>query len=387
VQLYIRRVSRAPTVLQVLQPPDGGAAEHVFHLVQGISQRGFEVELATGPDSAIAPRLREGGAAVHELPLVRGPGRHDLVAARGLRALDRERRYDLVHGHSAKAGALTRMSLARRRRLVYTPHCFPFANASLGAAERLAYRAVEQALVPRSGALVAVCEWEWREGERCLRGAAPLLHTIENGVPSTAGGQADPDLLAFKGSEPLAGAIGGLRPPKQPLLAVRAIAALAREGVPGKLAFVGDGPLRDTVTAEIERLGVGERVRWFPYLGEMGPHLAALDVFVLSSASEALPLSVLEAMSCGLPVLATRVGGLPEAVADGETGLLAAPGDEGEFAAALRRLCSDGALRDRLGAAGRERYERRFGLERMLDELAALYRELLAGGPPGAGLT
>jgi glycosyltransferase involved in cell wall biosynthesis len=367
-------------VLQVLQPPDGGAAEHVFRVVQGISQRGFDVELATGSDSAIAPRLREEGTRVHELPLVRRPGGSDLAAARGLRALDRERRYQLVHAHSAKAGALTRLSLPGRRRLVYTPHCFPFANASLGAGQRLAYRAVEQALVPRSGALVAVCEWERGEGERGLRGAGPLLRTIANGVVPCADAEPDTELLDFKGSEPLAGSIGGLRPPKDPLLAVRAAAALERAGVPGKLAFVGDGEMRDAVTAEIARLGVGERVRWFPYRGEMGSHLAALDLFVLSSESEALPLSVLEAMSCGLPVLATAVGGLPEAVAEGHTGLLAGPGDEGAFAVALERLCSDAALRERLGAAGRERYERRFGLERMLDELAGLYRELLAGG-------
>ena len=333
----------------MLQPPDGGAAEHVFWLVQGLSERGFEVELAAGADSAIAPRLSAAGVQVHTLPLVRSPGGADVAAARGLRALDRERRYALVHGHSAKAGALVRLSLSGRRRLLYTPHCFPFANAGLSSTQRAAYRAVEQALVPRSGALVAVCEWERGEAERALRGAAPLLRAIPNGVPSVAGAEPDPDLLAFRGDQPLAGSIGGLRPPKQPLVLVRAMAELERAGVPGRLAFVGDGPMRGAVAAEIERLGLGERVRWFPYGGEMGPHLAALDVFALSSASEALPLSVLEAMSCGLPVLASGVGGIPEAVAEGETGLLAAPGDAASFASGLRSLCADAALRERLG--------------------------------------
>jgi glycosyltransferase involved in cell wall biosynthesis/GT2 family glycosyltransferase len=311
-------VSAGPTVLQVLQPPDGGVAEHVLMLCTGLVQRGFEVEAAIPPDSTIGAALAESGTLVHELPLVRRPGAHDLVAARTLRTLDARRGYALVHAHSSKAGALARAVLPRRRRLIYTPHCFAFAAVGFGAPRRLLYRAVEQALVPRSGAIVAVCEWERDLGRRRLAGAAGLLRTIENGVPACERAQPDRELLEFKGSQPLAGSICVLRPQKDPLLAVRAAARLRR---PGKLAIVGEGALRDAVVGEIERLGLGERVRWFPYRGRMGPYLAALDVFLLSSAWEALPLSVLEAMSCALPVVSTRVGGVPEAVHEGHSGL------------------------------------------------------------------
>jgi glycosyltransferase involved in cell wall biosynthesis len=370
-------VSRLPTVLQVLQPPDGGVAEHVSALVQGLSQRGFEVELATGPDSLIAAPLAAAGVAVHELPLERRPGAHDLAAARALRGLDASRHYELVHAHSSKAGAVARTGLPGRCRLVYTPHCFAFATPGFRTAQRLAYRAAEQALVPRSAAIVAVCEWEREQGRRSLRGAGRILRTIENGVAPCPAAQPDPELVAFKGDSPLAGAVSVLRPQKDPLLAVKAAAAHVRGGGPGKLAIVGEGELRGAVVAEIERQGVGEHVRWFPYRGDMGPYLAALDVFVLSSAWEALPLSVLEAMSCGLPVLATDVGGVAEAVSE-ETGRLVAHGDEGAMARALGELLADADLRRRLGDAGRARYQRRFRVERMLDELAGLYRGLLS---------
>jgi glycosyltransferase involved in cell wall biosynthesis len=147
--------------------------------------------------------------------------------------------------------------------------------------------------------------------------------------------------------------------------------------LPGRLAIVGNGPIEADVRNEIGRLGVGEHVRWFPYGGSVGPYLAALDLFVLPSAWEALPLSLLEAMSCGLPILTTDVGGTPEVVKDGVSGRIVPHGDELELAVGLIELLSDPALRELFGEAGRRTYNARFGVERMLDDTEALYRELL----------
>jgi glycosyltransferase involved in cell wall biosynthesis len=373
------------TVLQVLQPQDGGVAAHVLQLATGLRRRGWQIEVATPATSAIVPPLEEAGVTVHELPLVRDPGRSDLAAARQLRALDRERDYGLVHGHSSKAGALVRAALPDSGRLLYTPHCFAFA-AGFGRMRRLAYRAIEQAAVPRSGAIVAVCDWERREAER-LWGADVRTHAIPHGVAACAGAAPDPELLAFRGDRPLAGMVSVLRPQKDPLLVIRAMARLASSGrLPGRLAIVGNGPIEGDVRDEIDRLGVGDHVRWFPYGGSVGPHLAALDLFVLPSAWEALPLSLLEAMSCGLPILATAVGGTPEVVTDGVNGRIVPHGDDLELAVALRELMSDAGLRERLGHAGRAAYHAHYRVERMLDDTEALYRELLgaAGAPAPA---
>lgn len=375
-----------PTVLEVLQPQDGGVAAHVLQLARGLRQRGWNIEVATPGTSAIVDSLQEAGVPVHDLPLRREPGPSDLAAIRRLRELDRRGGYGLVHAHSSKAGALVRAALRDRHRLLYTPHCFAFA-ARFGGARQLLYRAIEQAAIPRTGAIVAVCEWERREAERLL-GARSLVRHIEYGVEAPGGVAPDLQLLDFKGELPLAGMVSVLRPQKDPLLAVRAMARLLSEGrVPGRLAIVGNGPMEAEVRDEIERLDVGEHVRWFPYRGAVGPYLAAIDAFVLPSAWEALPLSLLEAMSCALPIVATAVGGTPEAVEDGVTGRVVPHGDERALADALFEVLSDPIRLIELGRAGRAAYEARFRVGRMIGDTESLYRELLgAAGVPAAAV-
>jgi len=371
-------VSAGVPVLEVLQPEDGGVAEHVLRLATGLHGRGWAVEVATPAASAIVPPLREAGVPVHDLEMVRRPGLRDLGAARALRAIDRRGGYRLVHGHSSKAGALVRAVLPRRRRLIYTPHCFAFATG-MGRGQRLLYQALEQAVVPRSAAVVAVCDWERDEALRRLRFVRERLVRIENGVDACPAAEPDPQLLQLRNERPLAGMVTALRPQKDPLLAVRAMSRLAARGnVPGRLAIVGSGPLEGEVRSEIDRLDLGEHVSWVPYGGSVTPYLKAFDVFVLSSAWEALPLSVLEAMSCGLPVVATAVGGVPDAVEDGVTGRLVPHGDEEALASAIGELLGDAERQRELGAAGRQEFERRFRVELMLDRTEELYRELLA---------
>jgi glycosyltransferase involved in cell wall biosynthesis len=365
-----------PRVLEVLQPEDGGVAAHVLQLAAGLRRRGWEIEVATPPSSAIVEPLAAAGVPVHGLALDREPGPGDLAAAHALRALDRDRGYAIVHGHSSKAGALVRASLPDRERLLYTPHCFAFA-ARFGGPKQLAYRAIEQAAIPRTGAIVAVCEWERAQAER-LAGAAPRVRHIEYGVESCGGATPDPELVMFKGDRPLAGMVSVLRPQKDPLLLVRAVARLADAGeLPARVAIVGNGPIEDEVRDEIDRLDVEQHIRWFPYRGSVDPYLAALDLFVLPSAWEAMPLSLLEAMSAGLPILATGVGGTPQAVEDGVTGRIVPAGDEVALAAGLRDLLADPLALAALGEAGLERYEARFRVERMLDATEALYRDVL----------
>jgi glycosyltransferase involved in cell wall biosynthesis len=377
------RPSHGVRVLQALQPPDGGAARHVLDLSLGLRERGFQVEVAAPPECVAFPELEGAGVTVHRMPLVREPGRRDVRAARELRRLDRRRGFDLVHAHSSKAGALVRLALPGRRRLVYTPHCLAFVTTDFGPVTRAVYRVVEEALAPRTAALVAVSEWEGGVA-RGLRGLRGRVRVIPNGARACPGSKPHPELERWRGDLPLAALISKLRPEKDPLALVRAASALvARGALPGRVAVIGNGELEAEVRAEIDRLGAGERVRWFPFADGTDRYLAAIDLLVVPSHWESLPIAPIEAMACGVPVLATAVGGLPELVRDGVSGRLIAARDAPALESALGAMLTDLEALRRMGAAARTEATGRFGLEPMIDRTAALYDELVGRGAAG----
>jgi glycosyltransferase involved in cell wall biosynthesis len=159
---------------------------------------------------------------------------------------------------------------------------------------------------------------------------------------------------------------------------LEAAAIVTREEPSVKLAVVGDGPLRPSLEARAAALGLNGGVR---FLGAV-PHAAGLlphfDVFVLSSVWEGMSNSLLEAMAAGRPVVATRVGGNPEVVVDGETGLLVPPRDAPALAEAMLRLLRDRELARRFGDAAKRRVESHFTLEQMVGRMQELYDQLLA---------
>lgn len=359
-------------ILHVLEPPDGGAPQHVVHVATELTARGWDVEVAAseaaGPGSAQRARLEAAGARVHALPMTPVAGIGDLKAAARLRALDKAHRYDVIHAHSSKAGALVRTALADRRRIVYTPHCFAFL-AGLGPL-RAAYWAVEQALLPRTGALVACSRWEARESRTRLVGAHRVLRVVQNGVPAAHATEPDPRLTALP--KPVIGFLARLEPQKDPL---RLVEAAAQQPFPGTVAIVGSGELEAEVREAIAARGLQDRVVQLPFVPPVERHLLGFDLLVLPSLWESLPLAVLEAMACGLPVIATDVGGVEEAVADGVTGRLVPPGDAQALAAAIVALAGDPAALRTMGQTARVRAAQHFSLARMVDELEAVYAE------------
>ena len=197
------------------------------------------------------------------------------------------------------------------------------------------------------------------------------------GVPACRGDEASNSSLTFKQDHPLAGTICRLEPQKDPVALVRAAATLRARGATHlRLAIVGNGALRDAVDAEISRLGLSEMVRLFPFTGGVEPYIRALDLFVLPSLWESLPIAVLEAMACRVPVLASDVGGTSEAVEDGVTGRLVAPADADALATALHELLEQPAARGQLAQAGFETTQNEFSHDRMVRQTAALYDAL-----------
>jgi glycosyltransferase involved in cell wall biosynthesis len=182
--------------------------------------------------------------------------------------------------------------------------------------------------------------------------------------------------LGVPAEVPLAGIIARLTEQKAHRVLFDAMArtpALA----PLHLMVVGDGELRDELRARAVALGIEPRVHFLGARRDLGSLLAAVDIFVMPSLWEGLPLSMVLAMGAGLPVVATRVAGIPEVVQDDVTGLLVPPGDATPLGAALGRLVADVALRNRLGAAARAFVRPRFGVDGYVSAVTALYDRLL----------
>jgi glycosyltransferase involved in cell wall biosynthesis len=170
--------------------------------------------------------------------------------------------------------------------------------------------------------------------------------------------------------------LGALTWEKDPVGHLETTAPLLRRHPGAVHLFAGDGPLRGELAAAAGRLGLAGRVRLLGSRDDVGDLLAASDLMLFASRTEGMPASVIEAGLAGVPVAGTALAGVPEVVVDGETGLLAAPGDRDGLRAALDRLLGDGELRAAMGQAAQARCRDRFGIAAVAGAYHALYEEL-----------
>jgi glycosyltransferase involved in cell wall biosynthesis len=356
-------VSRPRVLLLVTLAETGGAQAYVAALAEALS-REYDVMVAAHGEGFLARApgyvpLRHLRRPLHPL--------HDALALVELYRLFRRERPLVVHANSSKAGVLGRLAAFAARVPVrfFTVHGWAF--KAHGGIVSKAYLWADRLMSPLTTTTICVAHGERAAGLRAHTCRASRTVVIHNGVALDV-----PRRRPHPGPVILL-SVGRLRAPKDFLTLVRAVAAL--EPGSARLLIAGDGPDRPALEAEIDRLGLGEHVVLLGTRDDVPELLAGADVFVLSSDSEGLPMSVLEAMATGLPVVASAVGGVPEAVSASETGTLVPARDSAALAEALRRLVADPALRERFGEAGRRRAEREFSLERFEREHLELYRK------------
>lgn len=318
---------------------------------------------------------RDGIPVVHE---PRRPGLDRTLPGRLARRF-RELGADVVHAHNRTAlfyGVLAKSKLAGLR-MLYTEHDRSFP-------EKLRVRLLHAVLARRVDHTVAVCN--------AVRDAIvaterfPLARTsvIVNGVaaparePTAADARArvEAEFPAARGRV-LVLAVGHLTPVKDHATLLEACARLEPARRP-LVIVAGDGPLRADLERKRDALALGADVVFPGYRRDVDVLLRACDVLVMSSVSEGLSIALVEAIARGVPVVATRVGGNGDVVADGENGILVPASDPAALAAAMQRLVDDVGMRKRFGDAGRTRYERAFGLRGMIDAYQRLYAGLTA---------
>jgi glycosyltransferase involved in cell wall biosynthesis len=353
----------------------GGATVHVLEMARAMLQRGHAVAVFMGGEGPAGRLMAEAGVPVRPLRFLRRPVRpdRDLHAFFELTAALREFRPDLVSTHTAKAGWIGRAASAMLGvPVIHTPHGLPVGDRMPGV-QGLLFQAAERMAGRWARAIICVCEQERNLALAHRIAPARKLLVVPNGVRDIAA-----ELRAEPGMRPARVAIVSVarfEAPKDHATLLRALALVP--DLDWELELIGDGPLQPACRALAARLGIAGRIRFSGYSRHVAAALAHAQIFALSSRSEALPRSVLEAMRAGLPVVATSVGGLSELVDNGINGVLVPRGDARALSAALARLIADASARLQLGAAARLTYEARFRLEYMIEKTAAVYEMAL----------
>ena len=372
----------------------GGPALHVAYLTAGLRERGYDTtlvagSLARGEDSMefVADEL---GVEVERLPGLRrdiSPIR-DVIAVQRLAEVIRRERPDILHTHTAKAGAVGRMAAllagdARPPIVVHTFHGHVL-RGYFGPVRTFAFRLLERLLARTTTALVAVSP-EVRDDLVAL-GVAPrekftvvrLGIELEDRVAGVDGRDETRRVLGIATDRFTVGWIGRMTGVKRTGDVLLAFKQLQDRGVDATLCLVGDGPERDQVERRAHDLGIMRNTLFLGYQEDVAPFYAAFDAMILPSGNEGTPVSAIESLAAGRPVVATRVGGVPDVVRDGEDGFLVDRGAVDQLVDALARLAADPDLRARMGEAGRSRVLPRYAVQRLVDDVDRLYRSLLA---------
>ena len=359
----------------------GGQERVALDLAKGQLRAGFRVtalSLAPAPDGPLGDEFRAAGARVNRVERPR-PGVNPGLFLRLTRWL-RRHDVDLAHTHNRMAliyGAPA--AFLARAAVVHTKHGNNPGGGSELFAARLAARCVD-AFVAVSPETAAVAR---SRGEVALA----RLQVIPNGIElsrfhpePSAGDRVRAELAIDKGAFVM-GTVGRLAAEKEQALLLRALAPLL--GSLAHLVVAGDGPLRTALSELAAALGVSPYVHFLGARGDVPDVLNALDAFVLSSSTEGLPLVVPEAMATGLPVVSTRVGGIPTVIDDGETGYLVPAGDEEALRRRLALLKADRELGRACGRRARAVALARFSAERMVRDYLTLYARVLSRHRPG----
>ena len=319
---------------------------------------------------------------VSSYPLFRYPP-YALALANQLSRVIQDHDIDIIHAHYAIPHSLAAI-LARNMnadhgvKVVTTLHG---TDITLVGADP-SYTDITRWAMEESDHVTGVSDWLARETHNEL-GSHLQVETIPNAVDteafSTSRGCDDLRARFAPEGELLLAHVSNFRPVKRTGDVIR-IFAKATAGLSARLLMIGDGPDRAAAESLAKELGVWDRVHWLGIIDDTAPLLASSDLFLLPSENESFGLAALEAMACGLPVIATASGGMPEVIVDGETGFLAPVGDIEALSQGARTLLEDAERRSLFARTGRQRVEDQFRWDPVISQYEELYGQLFSGG-------
>jgi glycosyltransferase involved in cell wall biosynthesis len=369
----------------------GGPALHVTYLTRGLAGRGYETTLVAGDvgrgEESMAFVAEQAGVEVVPLPGLSpalSPIR-DAAAAWRLARIIRRVRPDIVHTHTAKAGAVGRVGAllsGRRPVIVHTFHGHVL-RGYFGHGGTLLFRAIETTLARITDRLVAVSPEVRDELVRLRVAPERKFSVIRLGIELDRRVEFDGDPAEVRrrhgipAEKFVVGWFGRMTAVKRTEDLLTTLTGLRERGIDALLLLVGDGDDRARLEQRAHDLGIARSCLFLGYQESVAPWFAVCDAVILTSANEGTPVTIIEALAAGRPVVATRVGGVPDVVEDWETGFLVRPADTHAMAERLEILARDPARRAEMGRLGRERVLSRYEVARLVDDVDALYRGLL----------
>jgi glycosyltransferase involved in cell wall biosynthesis len=347
----------------------GGAQVHLRDLLRGFSHL-YDISLGTGEEGYLCDVAHGLNIPVYRIRNLVHPihGIKDLRAVGEVIQLIRRLKPDLIHAHTSKAGLIARLAgFVTNVPVIFTAHTWSF-SACFSWKQQVISVPLERLAARLSGTIIAVSRANHDLALRHSISHPRKLVTIWNGIDDTPY-RAEPSSNVC----PRIVMVARFVAQKDQSLLVRALQEVSH---PFHLVFVGDGPNRAAVEQEARSLA--GRVSFLGDRDDVAKILSSAHISALISKWEGLPLSILEAMRAGLPVIASDVGGVSEAITDQENGFLTPLEDMARLRQRLTELILDPRLRGRLGAEGRRRYESDFALQTMLARTATVYREALS---------
>jgi glycosyltransferase involved in cell wall biosynthesis len=356
----------------------GGSQMHVRDLAAAMQGRGHEVHVLCGGDGVYFDMLREVGVESTAVPSLVRPVRPwlDRKCLVELKALFAQYQPDLVHSHSSKAGILGRCAAYQSNiPNIFSAHGWSF-TPGISKGSAWVYKQLERRAARWCDRILVGCEGDRQFALQHSVASPDKIRTIWYGIHHF---DADPVATPEK-EPPNLLMVARFEKQKDHTTLVSALARI--KDLLWTVDLLGDGPLRAEVENLAHKYGIADRIH-FRGAVPSSEYLGLAQIFLLITQWEGLPLSTLEAMRTGLPMIGSRVGGIPEQITDGENGFLVDRGDVDELAKRLRTLVSSPQMRKKFGIRGRQRFLKDFTYDRMLIDVEGVYRDVVSAKGEG----
>ena len=376
----------------ITQAEIGGAQKHVIDLASELSKTGeFECAVASEPNENFAKILKENGVEFSPIKRLQRSINplSDLFALFEIYNLIKSQKPDIVHLHSSKAGVLGVLAgrMAGVKKIVFTAHGWVF-NEQLPWFKKRLYILISRFTALFQDSIICVSEYDKTAALKYKIAPEKKLFVIPNGI--------NVEKLKFLEKEQakkqiqeignwkleignfIVGSIANLYKNKAIDVLIEAAREIKnkKENIKNEFLFlvIGEGKERENLELRIKNYELSDHFFLIGAVPEAWKYLKAFDIFVLPSLKEGFPYAILEAMAAGLPIVASKVGGIPEMIAGGENGLLIKPGDAKELAAAILRLSQDEEMAKKLGNEAERTVKEKFGLQEMVKKTTEVYK-------------